>query len=1466
MRQQDLGAAERYWREQLRGFTVATQLGIEEVGAVKQAESYAEQELWLEQSISERLEQLGREQQVTLNTIVQGAWGVLLSRYSGERDVVFGATVSGRPAELAGVATMVGLFINTLPVRVRVNGEQAVGDWLRQLQQEQFEARQYEYSPLVAVQGWSEVPPGEPLFESLFVFENYPMEVSMKQFGGTGEKKQERGRDRGLRVSRARVTEQVNYPLSVIAGAAQEICIRISYDQQRFAGEAIERMLSHLEVLLQGIAANSAGEVSRLPLLSAAERRQVVEKWNESEADYGEWRSVVAEFEEQVQRRGSEIALTAGEVEVSYAELNERANQLARYLRRAGVSSEARVGLCLERSVELVIGIWGILKAGAAYVPLEPDYPPERLSFMVQDAAISVVLTQRLLSDALAQCTVQQVYLDEQWQQISHESASAIEVELWPENPAYVIYTSGSTGKPKGAMNTHRAISNRLHWMQEVYQLTTDDRVLQKTPFSFDVSVWEFLWPLMVGARLILARPGGHQDSAYLVNLIAEQQVTTMHFVPSMLQLFLDEPRLNECQHLRRVICSGEALPIALQEKFEERLAVELHNLYGPTEAAIDVTFWKCELGDKRRSVPIGRPIANTQIYLLDQTEEAVPIGVAGELHIGGASLARGYVNGPALTAEKFIANPFSVAGERLYKTGDLARYLPDGNIEFLGRMDHQVKIRGFRIELGEVEAALRQHPQVNEAVVVAREGKNGLNRLIGYIASKLPEDQSLTVSELRNYLNTKLPDYMVPSAFVMMEKFPLLANGKLDRKALPAPDKTLSPDDPLRIGNPFVAPRDPLETQLQKIYEEILDVSPIGVFDNFFTLGGNSLLVIRLTARIYSHIGQELPLATIFDNPTIDKLAKMVREREWPNVLQLVDKLPPIKSPLVSIKPTGTQRPFFYVAPLGGVLPGNVLGGILELADYLDEDQPYYGLQLPGLAQELACHLSADQPLNREGLRAVFVRLMEERAPQQIIADSAAQCVRAMRSVQPEGPYLVGGFRSGGIIAAATALQLIKEGHEVAVLAIVDAEAPHSGPRHEEVSFFDHLAPIVDTTDESLPLDERDIASIAGFIGRHLTGNHLAKDLPVLQDDLRRLSPKERWAYAAEQVKTVAGKGSFEPQEIQRLYLIDQINLHTTSYILSNYRMPIYPGRMLLFPTESGVATSHVTDPILGWSQFSFQPVDVYQIPGTLFLPQNVKVLAEQLTQCFDEAQRIESSEREERSGAREANMAAFVDRKVSLEHGEYHYRVYVPANYTADKKWPLIFFFHGEGEGGKDGISQTQMGLGAAIRRHPAQYPCLVLMPQCLEKRSWGDPEMEMQAFAALQQTVDEFNVDEERIYLNGISSGGNASWYFGAKYPGKFAAIVPMGGASPLPGLSDEQYAAIAASIKQTPIWLFHGQADPIIDVAETRKLVEILRSVKANIRYTEYEGVGHGAWELAYEEPDLIPWLLSQRRTT
>ncbi|CAN2536701.1 Linear+gramicidin+synthase+subunit+B [Methylocapsa aurea] len=605
-----------------------------------------------------------------------------------------------------------------------------------------------------------------------------------------------------------------------------------------------------------------------MDILPQDERHRLLVEWNDTATDDPQDRLLHEMFEAQAARDPEAVALVYEGAQLSYGELNERANRLAHHLQTLGVGPDVIVGLCVERSFEMIVALLGVLKAGGAYLPIDPDYPRDRIAYMIADAAPALVLTQEHLRERLPE-TITTLRLDADWSVVAEESAANPAPRAASQNLAYVIYTSGSTGRPKGVGVSHDAIACRLEWMQERFGLTVDDIVLQKTPYGFDVSVWEFFWPLRQGARMSLAPPGSHRSPEQLMAIIDADLITTLHFVPSMLRAFLDAPKLETLSSLRRVLCGGEALAPDLRDRFIASYAAELHHLYGPTEASIDAAVHRCDPDQSHPLVPIGRPISNTQIYLLGPGSEPVPIGVAGELHIGGAGLARGYLGRPDLTAERFVPNPFGRAGERLYRTGDLARYRADGNIEFLGRIDHQVKIRGFRIELGEIEAALTRLPQLREAVVIASEDGRGDKRLVAYVVAA--EGAALEIAELRGALARELPDYMIPAAFVALDALPLTPNGKIDRRALPALDLDA------QIAHRYVAPRNATEEALCRIFADVLGIDRVGVDDDFFQLGGHSLLAVQIVSRIWRALERQAPLRSLFAAPRIADLAAQI-------------------------------------------------------------------------------------------------------------------------------------------------------------------------------------------------------------------------------------------------------------------------------------------------------------------------------------------------------------------------------------------------------------------------------------------------------------------------------------------------------------------------------------------------------------------------------------------------------------
>jgi len=730
LQQQDQSAAETYWRRVLAGYTGPAPVCVDRVGGrlTEQDVVADEQQMRIAKDTTAALRSLARRHQLTLNTIVQGAWASLLSRYTGAEDVVFGATVSGRPPLLDGVESMVGLFINTLPVRVRVRPEDRVITFLKQLQADQLEAREYDYSPLVKIQGWSDTPRGTPLFHSLLAFENYP-----RAMPGTNE-------HAGGVIGKIDFFEATDYPLSVTIGPGTELAVKIAYIRRRFDAAAISRMLGHFRALLEGMAADPETCLGELSFLTEPEKRQLIVEWNDTAADYPRHECIHQLFEAQVDRTPEAIAVISGDLRLTYCELNRRANQLAHHLRRLGLAPDTLVGICMERSPEVVIGVLGILKAGGAYVPLDPAYPTPRLAFMLADARPCALLTTARLPASL-DYRGPIVRLDQEADTIAEEPPGNPAAATTARNLAYVVYTSGSTGSPKGVMIEHQAVVNHAVAIAQAYRLTPADRTLQFASMAFDVFAEELFPPLSCGASVVLRPAEVASSFSELVECITRHQLTVLNLPASywhewVAELVRSGDRPPSC--VRLVVVGNEKV---LSERWQQwqSLAgpgVEWHNAYGPTETTITTTIYDPAAARDTRmgsSVPIGRPIANTQIYILDRSLHPVPIGLPGEMYVGGAGLARGYLNHPELTASKFVPHPFC-AGARLYRTGDLARYLDDGHIELLGRTDDQVKIRGHRVELGDVESALVRHASVQDCAVTAREDEPGRPRLIAYV------------------------------------------------------------------------------------------------------------------------------------------------------------------------------------------------------------------------------------------------------------------------------------------------------------------------------------------------------------------------------------------------------------------------------------------------------------------------------------------------------------------------------------------------------------------------------------------------------------------------------------------------------------------------------------------------------------------------------------------------------------
>ncbi|MEH2196828.1 amino acid adenylation domain-containing protein [Nostoc sp.] len=876
LQQQDLSSAEEFWRRTLEGFTASTPLVVEQaVGQIAHQQTSYIRHQHLSAEATATLKSFAQQHHLTLSTLVQAGWALLLSRYSGESDVVFGATVSGRPHNLSGVESIVGLFINTLPVRIKIPETADLLPWLVQLQQEHIEREQYSYTSLVDIQGVSEIPRNQPLFESIVVFENYPVNATLQALPGN------------LRIGDRQALGETNYPLTVVAIPSDELVIKINYDRDRFDADTIDRMIGHLLTLLQGITTNSHRNIGELPLLTPAEQDLLLVQWNATQAAQPINYCIHQLFEQQVEKTPESVAVVYENQQLTYRQLNQRANQLAHHLQRLGIKPDAPVGICLERSLEAAIAILATLKAGGACVPLDPTYPPERLAFMLADTGASVVLTQASLKPLLEKDFHHHLILvDEGWDAIAKESDINLQTDAQAQNLAYIIYTSGSTGTPKGTLVPHRSLTNLIEHHQA--KMATGMGVLQFASLSFDVSYHEMFAAWGLGGTLYMIGESDRKDLDKLIQLLAQEPIAKV-FLPVTLWQQLAEIYGEEeylFQNIREAIACGEQLQITqpMIKLFKRLENCRLYNFYGPTEADL-VTAYTFSKQPEEWPIypPIGKPAVNVQVYLLDRNLQPVPIGVPGELYVSGDGLARGYLNRPDLTEQKFVPNPFynskfkrpygnakGIQNSKLYKTGDLARYLSDGNIEFLGRIDDLVKVRGFRIELGEVEAVLSKHPQINQAVAKVFGQSAREKYLVAYFV--LIQGQTLTLEQLRTFLQDQLPDYMIPSAFVQIESFPLTSNGKVNRRILPEPT-TSRPE----LAQTFVAPRTPTEEILAGIWRDVLGLEQVGIYDNFFNLGGHSLLATQVISLTRKAFKVELPLRSLFESPAIATLARTV-------------------------------------------------------------------------------------------------------------------------------------------------------------------------------------------------------------------------------------------------------------------------------------------------------------------------------------------------------------------------------------------------------------------------------------------------------------------------------------------------------------------------------------------------------------------------------------------------------------
>jgi len=978
-----------YWRRQLAQAPPRLELPTDYPRPAAQTFSGAVETLALSRELSAALKKLSRQQKCTPFMALLAAFKVLLQRHTGQDDIVVGSPIANRTR--AEAENLIGFFVNTLVLRTNLGGDPSFLELLGRVNEVALEAYAHQDVPfeklVEALQPQRDLS-ASPFFQVMCIYQNVPLQDSTLS---------------GLTVQPLPLhTGTAKFDLTLALAELPEagVCCFFEYNTALFEAATIRRLAGHFECLLQSLVANPGRRLSELQLLPKTERWQMLVDWNATQKDYPPEKCFHHLFEKQAGKTPEAVAVLFENRQLSYRELNRRANQLAHYLsKNFGVGPDTLVGICLERSLEMVVGLLGILKAGAAYVPLDPAYPAERLALVLEDARVPVLLTQRstISNFKFSIENLKLLCLDNEWETIASSVDTNPDVEIAPENLAYAIYTSGSTGKPKGVAIPHRALANFLHAMRVAPGLSASDTWLAVTTLSFDIAGLEIYLPLTVGGRVVIANRETAADGRRLMTGIDHAGATAMQATPATWRMLIENGWQGKSG--LKILCGGEALPAELANQLLARGA-ELWNMYGPTETTIWSTIDKIET--KNATLSIGRPIDNTQIYLTDRHGQIVPIGVHAALHIGGDGLARGYLHRPDLTAEKFIPAAFGEKpGARIYHTGDRARYFPDGKIDCLGRSDHQVKIRGFRIELGEIESALAQHPAIAQIVVAARDDEPSSTapgrgkQLVAYFTLKT--ESVPATSALREFLSATLPDYMIPAAFVNLPALPLTPNGKIDRRALPSPELSTA-----KSQDDYVAPQNLVEELLTEIWEEVLDADRVGITDNFFELGGHSLLAVRLFVEIERSFHRSLPLASIFKAPTIRQLATMINEAEQSDDAGC----------LIALQEEGSQPPLFCVSGYEGHT-----FNFRQLTRHLGHEQPVYGLHYPGL----------------EG----------QREPLDTVEAIAAEFIPHVQRVQPQGPYHLCGLCFGGLVVYEMARQLTQQGHDVANVILLDTIAP---------------------------------------------------------------------------------------------------------------------------------------------------------------------------------------------------------------------------------------------------------------------------------------------------------------------------------------------------------------------------------------------------------------------------------------
>ena len=1111
-----------YWQKKLAGLPKLL-LPTDHPRPVTQTFNGSHCMLELPTSLIERLKQFSAEHNATVFMTLLACFQILLSRYSGQTDVAVGSPIANRTQ--SAVESIIGSFVNTLVMRTDLSGDPTFIELMARIRKTALEAyanQDFPFDKLVETMHSTRDHSSAPLVQVLFNVPNAPIrEINVQ----------------GLSWVPFEVeTQAAQFDLSLTIETEFSRKAYLTFNTDLFEPQTAERMLGQYKILLQSALANPQSKLSELPTLTAPERKLMLQDWNRTQREYPQSECFPQLFEAQVERTPDAVALSMGQKALRYSELNARANQLARYLQTLNVGPGVAVGIGLERSLEKVVALMAILKTGAAYVPLDPDYPRDRLRFMSENAALTVVLTSESLVDRFDAHICPPLCLDRENERVAQEANHNLGPIATPQNLAYILYTSGSTGQPKGVEIPHRALVNFLWSIRQEPGCTAHDVMLSVTTLSFDIAGLELYVPLLVGARVEIASRAVAMDGRQLRDLCETIEPTIMQATPATWRMLVEAGWQGS--KTLTVLCGGEALSHDLAASLLKRSA-SLWNMYGPTETTIWSTIEKIERSDQE--ITIGRPIANTDVYILDQFLQPLPIGVSGELYIGGHGLARGYRGRPDLTEERFIPHPFSPQPlARLYRTGDLARYLPDGRIVHLGRLDHQVKIRGFRIELGDIEAALSRHPAVRQTVVTAGDDRQGAKQLVAYVVCQVGSAPSQ--QELRLFLRSEIPEYMVPSLFVFLKTMPLTANNKVDRNALPSPASSVS-DEPGHSG-----PRDRVEVQLTALWQQVLEVSKIGIHDNFFDLGGHSLKAAHLFFLLEQVYGRRLPLATLFQAPSIAELASVLSHEHW---------TPPWQS-LVAIQPSGNATPVFMVPGVGG----NVLV-FGQLAKLLGPNQPTYGLQARGL----------------DGKETPFTSVPE----------MASHYIGEIRRVRPNGPYIVLGSCTGGLIAYEMAQQLLGRGQAV-TLIVMDTWHPSSY----------HPRPLEWPTRFALPL----------FI--------LWRTIRTLRT-LFRL-PIQDWRPFVQRMHerfTSVSQSTDDNDELLVEFRVERVT-QATRQAVARYAVRKYPGRILNIVASKRNVEGTVTDTRHVWPEFGGEGSKTVQVAATdsglLLTPPHVEEVAQHL------------------------------------------------------------------------------------------------------------------------------------------------------------------------------------------------------------------------------------------------------------